>query len=467
MSGRFATLAGDWSLRGWTDVQWATVNWMTGTWFELTKKAFYVAEACDGQTDFESLAFLPEHRALLDAMIAGGVAKQCPKGTRLEPWRQYRKANNPLIRIIHWGVTGRCNLNCRHCYMQSPSGRYGELPFERVLNVIDEFKRANLIQVALTGGEPLIRKDLLQIMTVLAESKVGVRQIYSNGVLLSDEFLDGLRALGFAPIFQISFDGVGRHEHWRRREGIESRVIAGIRRLREAGLSVIVATNVDRGSIGCLGATYEALLTLDIQAWRVGVPLAIGNWQKTSADLSFDEQAEVYTPLLERWLADGKPFEIALGHFLWAAGGGKALVTREPKILHRAEGFDCGSCRENPALLPDGTLLPCAGYVDSILEGDMPNILTEGLSGAWTSSLLRALADIKKRDLLLENPECAQCSLFGNCGVGCRASAVRETGRVMAKDPVACRLWKGRYKQRFYRMARRGPDWVQRPSARA
>lgn len=66
---------------------------------------------------------------------------------------------------------------------------------------------------------------------------------------------------------------------------------------------------------------------------------------------------------------------------------------------------------------------------------------------------MRTLINMKKSDLLARNGDCDRCELFGNCGAGCRASALRETGNLMVKDPVACMLWKGRYKQRFHELA--------------
>ncbi len=453
MLGRYAKLTRNWSLRGWTDVEWAVVNWTNANYFKLTKKGFYVSEACDGQTDFDSFAFLPEHHALLDAMIQKGVAEECRRGDSIESWQQYRKADNPFLKVIHWCVTGLCNLKCRHCYMQSPSGRYGELPYVDMICLIEQFELANVVQISLTGGEPFLRNDLLNIIAELALRRIGVSQIYSNGVLITEEILDGIKRIGIKPYFQISFDGHGGHEYMRGKKGIENRVIEAIQKVRTAGFPVIIASNVDRINVDCLIETYDLLQGLDIQAWRVGTPLAMGNWRRKSTGLSLEEQASAYAPLMHRWLMDGRPFELVLGQFIRAPRKGNPVEAEENKIRFTPESFDCGSCRENPNLLPDGTLLPCPGYVDSILQNRMPNILSESLSKVWTESFLRTLAKMKKCDLIALNEDCGRCELFGNCGAGCRASALRETNNLMAKDPVACELWKGRYKQRFHELA--------------
>jgi Fe-coproporphyrin III synthase len=174
-SGRYAKLKKEWLLRGWTDEPRAVVNWIKGERRALQKKGFYVAESCNGNTDFSSLAFLPDHHALLDKLIQEGIAETCREGDALDPSQLYRKAENPRLSGLLWSVTGLCNLNCRHCYMEAPSGRYGELRFAEMIYLIDQFERADVHQVSLTGGEPFLRKDLLDIIAVLAQKKMAHR----------------------------------------------------------------------------------------------------------------------------------------------------------------------------------------------------------------------------------------------------------------------------------------------------
>jgi radical SAM protein with 4Fe4S-binding SPASM domain len=455
MSGRYAKLKKHWLLRGWTDVPCAVVNWTSGDCRALKSHGAYTAQACDGETDFTSIAFLPIHNALLDKMVAQGIAQECERGDSIAPYQQYRKAENPRLGGLHWSVTGLCNLNCRHCYMEAPSGRYGGLSFEESLRLIEQFEQANVQDVSLTGGEPFLRKDLRRIIEVLANKKIRVSQIYTNGLLITEEILQGIKKAGFSPEFQISFDGVGAHEYMRGKKGIEQGVIEGIRKVRAAGFTVAIATSVDSVSKDSLADTYDLLKGLDIQSWRIAPPQRTGNWRGTTTDLSFEEEAKVYEPLLLRWLDDGKPFDIQLGGFFRGAGRNGPAPQEEPKIRHTPDSYDCGSCREMPYLLPDGTLLPCPGYTGTVLQDRMPNILRDGLSKAWSRSFLRSVADMRKSDLLARNEECGRCEWFAECGLGCRASALVETGDLMAKDPSSCELWKKGYRKRFQELAGR------------
>ena len=230
MSETYARLKDGWMLRGWSNMPRTLVNWTNGEQRELKDLGFYVAESCDGQTDFESFAFLPKHRGMLDLLIAQGIAERCREGSSIESWQQYRKAENPRLTGIHWSVTGKCNLDCRHCYMEAPAGRYGQLPFEAMAGLVAQFERANVLEVSLTGGEPFLRRDLMDLIRLLAQKKIRLSQIFSNGMLITDRHLEEIHRIGFRPGFQISLDGVGTHDRMRGLEGSEQGAIDAIRR---------------------------------------------------------------------------------------------------------------------------------------------------------------------------------------------------------------------------------------------
>lgn len=442
----------------------AVVNWTTGDQRQLSQGGFYVAKCCNGQTDFDSLAFLPHHHALLDKLIQAGIAEACGETASIETWQRYRKADNPHLTGIHWCVTGFCNLHCRHCYMEAPTGRYGGLPFKDLARFVDQFERANVIEVLLTGGEPFVRRDLMDILQLLAAKRIRVGEIYSNGLLITEKHLERIREIGFSPVFQISFDGIGHHDRMRGTDGIEQSVIDAIRRLRAATFEVVVATSIDKLNIGCLAETYKLIKQLDVQTWTIAPPLLLGNWRATTTGTLLDDEAAAYAPLLTAWLEDGKPINIHLAPFFRGYRSGAMPYSDSPEsevAVAEAEvgqnltpeSYDCYVCREQPNLLPDGSIVPCPGYVDGPLHDRMPNLLHDDLSAVWTRSLLRQIADLRKQDLLAVNPECISCSSFKECGLGCRASALRETGDLMAKDPVLCELWTTGIKKRFQEMA--------------
>ena len=443
---RYAKLKRQWLLRGWTDEPRTILNWLNGDCRQLSEAMFLTAQACDGQTDFDYIDNYLQRNVLLNKLIAAGIAQECAAGDEIEPCQTYRKADNPYIRSVHWAITGRCNLKCRHCYMESPDGRYGELPLTDVLRIIEQLRDANVHQVELTGGEPFLRPDLPAILAALASHRIAVRQIYSNGVLITRAVLQEIKGLEFQPRFQISFDGCGTHDAMRGLAGTEHATVAAIRLLRKMDFPVVVATSIDKSNINALHATYELMKELAIQSWRVGPPQEIGNWRHTSTGLTWDDMLSACTAVTARWSADDTPFHLQMPGYRSAREG-------DDEFRFDPDSYDCTSCRLDMSILPDGTGIPCPAYTDTPVYDQMPNLLRQPFSTVWSDSALRQIIDIKKNAVLARNSECAACAEFGRCGGGCRAMAVASTGDLMAVDPQICDMYKSRFSQRFAALA--------------
>jgi Fe-coproporphyrin III synthase len=451
MGRRYARLTEDWLMRGWSDVPFAAVNWKTGDLRPVNPRIAHVLRGCDGLTDFDSLLFLPIHRKILDKLIEEGIAAECVEGETFAPDQGYRRADNPYLHSIHWSVTGRCNLKCRHCYMEAPRKRYRDMCAADVRRVIQQFARANVLRVGITGGEPFVREDLFAIIQQLLDCRILVHQIYSNGLLVTDRVLQQIKAMGLSPSFHLSFDGCGTHDRMRGTKGTEKPVLEAIARIRGAGLQVNVTTSVDHPSRECLPETYARLKDLQIHSWQVAPPHSTGNWCGSDTAISPAEEAALYAPILRRWHEDGRRFALQLGAFFNSRVDTVENGQTRFLELYTPEGYDCGVCRLVPYLLPDGTLLPCHGFTGTSLQKSMPNILQQELAAIWTASSLRDLAQAKKSVRLAANEECANCDFFEQCGMGCRARALIAAGDVRSKDPLTCEMWKKGYKQSLLR----------------
>jgi Fe-coproporphyrin III synthase len=268
-------------------------------------------------------------------------------------------------------------------------------------------------------------------------------------LLITDKHLKSIEKNGFKPSFQISFDGIDTHDYMRGVEGTEAKVLEAIKRIQGFGFPVIISTSLDRLTAGSINSTYEAMVKIGVSGWRIAVPQAAGNWKESGTMLTMQETADILEPVFLKWIAENKPFFLQLGGFFRGEPLSEKISDFQKAPDWFPESYDCALCREQPNLLPDGTLVPCAGYVDSNIQSLMPNLLNTELSECWTNSLLRTFADMKKKDLLAANPDCVACDLFKECGMGCRASAYFETGDIMAKDPIACELRHVGYKNRF------------------
>ena len=449
MSPRYAVLRPDWLLRGYSDRPGVLSNWRTGEARPLAAAGAYVARACDGLTDFGAPFFLPKHLATLDLMLEEGLAEECAHGAELDPRQRFRGAPNRYIQYTQWAVTGRCNLRCRHCYMDGPTGRYGELPSEVALGLVDQFVGANVQRVHLTGGEPLLRADFWELAGALTAQRIAVHQISTNGLLLDDEALQRLRDLEADPILHFSLDGVGTHDLMRGCSGAEAAAVSAIRRAAEAGFRVSVTSCLDGVTRDGMLPALDLLADAGVRSWHVSVPQEIGCWTTASTGLSLDEQAAACEPILRRWLALCRPMLVTLCG-IYAGAPGEYVPPQEP--LHRCTPDDlhCGALFDDTAyVLPNGRLIPCPRFIGTPFETALPSLREVSLSEAWADEGLRARLGVTKAQVLARNPECDACDEFGECGAGCWATAYAATGDVFGRDPVACALWKSPYRRRL------------------
>ena len=75
------------------------------------------------------------------------------------------KASRFVPRLIAWEITRSCNLDCVHCRAASSKGPYkGELTTSEIFRIMEEIKEVSSPVIILTGGEPLLREDLFEII---------------------------------------------------------------------------------------------------------------------------------------------------------------------------------------------------------------------------------------------------------------------------------------------------------------
>lgn len=455
MSEKFAVIHKDWLLRGWDNMPYAAVNWRNGDFRELSKEAFDILISCDGKTDFSSWAFLPRQRNVLKKLIEEGIASNCAFGEELEVIQEYNFAPNPVIRGLLWSVTGHCNLKCRHCFMEAPSGKYGEISFEETKKLIEKFADANVPEVALTGGEPFMNKNLGAIAEILTENKIGLAEIFSNATLITEDILKKIENAGHRPYFKISFDGCNNHDFMRGVSGCEKKTIEGIKLLKSHNYPVTIISSLDRITWDDLLETYELLKSLEVDGWWLAPPVEIGEWKNQEKSFTTDDMLEVSQKLLKIWLADGEPFDLKL----WRFGlFGKHEMEDEEKsrresLYMNPDSWNCSGTHTRPYLMPDGTLIPCGGYTGTEIQKEFPNVFDSSLVEAWSDLSIRNICDLKKSDVIADNPSCNDCEFFNECGSGCRVVALGETGNLMSKDPVACMLFRGGFIKRFREMA--------------
>jgi radical SAM protein with 4Fe4S-binding SPASM domain len=325
--------------------------------------------------------------------------------------------------VVAWNLTKRCNLECAHCYISAgPSeSAAAELDTADCLAIVDQLLAVNPAPLLiLSGGEPLLRRDLGEIAHYASANGATV-VVGTNGTLLTDERIATLTAAGVRGV-AVSVDSLrpSYHDNFRRGRGALADVQAAVARLRAARLDFIVQTTVTRGNRAELGALVAWSADQGAVSFNCYFLVPTGRGGALS-DLSPADYEAVLTDLARwehayrgRMLVRAKcaPHFMRLVH----------QTDPESPVLNYETRCPCGTqyCR----ITPDGKVTPCP-YLPEV-AGDLKS---QRFADVWQSSpLFRRL-----REGTLQG-KCGACEYRALCG-GCRARGFALEGDVLAADP--------------------------------
>ena len=146
--------------------------------------------------------------------------------------------------IISWNTTNACNMYCKHCYRDAGCKAEEELSTAEAKKLLDEIARAGFKIMIFSGGEPLTRPDILEL--VEHATKLGLRSVFgTNGTLITPEMARDLKAAG-AMGMGISLDSMSpaKHDTFRSYPGGWAGAVEGMKNCRAAGLPFQIHTTV-------------------------------------------------------------------------------------------------------------------------------------------------------------------------------------------------------------------------------
>ncbi len=159
--------------------------------------------------------------------------------------------------IIVWSVSRTCNLRCVHCYTDSENKKYdGELDTKEGLKLIDELADFGTPSLLFSGGEPLMRKDILQLIEYAA--KKNVRPVIStNGTLIDAQMARDIRNAGVVYV-GISLDGMEKvNDKFRGVDGAFKKAMAGFENCRSAEQRVGLRLTLTRHNYSDLEEIFD------------------------------------------------------------------------------------------------------------------------------------------------------------------------------------------------------------------
>lgn len=319
--------------------------------------------------------------------------------------------------LVSWNTTNACNLYCRHCYRDAGPSVKEELDTREGVDLIDQIAGAGFKIMIFSGGEPLLRPDIYELIARAARS--GLRPVLgTNGTLITGEVARRLKKAGAAAV-GISLDSVDevRHDRFRSSPGAWRAAVEGMRACRHEGLPFQVHTTVMDWNCGEVEKLTDFAVQMQARAHHIFFLVPTGRGVNIEGESLHVTQ---YERLLRRILTRQREVEIELKPT--CAPQFMRIASQMGLKLRFSRG--CLAGISYCIISPRGDVQPCA-----YLNVPVGNVRLEPFMEIWRHN--EVLKELRSENY---SGKCGQCGYRRVCG-GCRARAYYYSSDYMAEDP--------------------------------
>jgi len=315
-------------------------------------------------------------------------------------------------------VCYECNEKCVHCCLDDHT-KPG-LTLEQYDDLFDQMVEAGTFYIILTGGEPFVRPDFMEIVKSARKRRLSVT-IFTNATLLDDEKIIALRALCIDEVHVSMYSADATiHDNITRVEGSFYKSMAAIKKMLAVGITV-------RLKCPLMNMTADGIVGIKNLAKELGVDIQYSTVITARNDGSLEtHQCRLTSAQLQALLSDPD------------------VVKQGTEPIYFRGNMDCIPCDtvfNGGAVDPEGNV-----YVCNQLRVIGGNILTQSFGQIWKESrAFQKLREIRLRDL----KECTDCDLFQHC-TRCPGLAFLEDGDILGCSSVAKVLAEARKKVGVY-----------------
>lgn len=366
---------------------------------------------------------------------------------------------------VDFNVTNGCNLACSHCHSSSGDKLPEELSTDEAVEVLNQLHAMGVLRLAIAGGEPFMRRDILQILEHACSLPGWQVSVITNGLFFRskgriEELADRCPGLSV----NVSLDGstptrfhVLRKQAHRPNDDptpMFAQVTQGIAGLVAAGVHTSVNVTLSRPTLDDCLPTYRLVVDELGASALVGIKFFPGGYGKAIRDrleIPYPTWAAAFADLTIEKLAGRYPalqvsVPAAWEFYLPLIQAGIDIPDAERTWRYRSplreQGYRAShsiadtTARAELSIAGDGTVYPSVLTV-GVAELAAGNARGGQLHEIWaTSSILTQLRTLEVDDL---EADCRHCSLVGVCGGGSRARAYSGAGSIAAAD-YACPL---------------------------
>lgn len=329
--------------------------------------------------------------------------------------------------LLAINLTRRCNLACAHCYLDANTLSHGsenELTTDEVCGLLNEVVDCGgRTMVVLTGGEPLVRRDLEEIIACGAE--LGLAMVVgSNGMMLTERRVRSLKHSGLLGV-GISVDSLDadKHDAFRGRSGAWEKTMAGIDQCRRQQLSFQIHFSVTEDNADELAAVIDFASSSGARILNVFFLVCTGRGSTFT-----DIKAARYEQLLIELIEAQKNNPDLIIRPRCAPYFKRVAFQQDPdSLLNRISGNEGDGCIAGThycRITPEGGMTACP-----YIEDEVGSIRRQSFVEMWN----HADYFLRLRQPKM-NGACGECEYQKLCG-GCRARPVAAGGDLMDADP--------------------------------
>jgi len=316
-------------------------------------------------------------------------------------------------------ISRKCNFSCLHCGFSAGRERPNELSTEEFKKVLSQLYDLNCRKVQITGGEPLLRKDVFEIASFGLSLGMEMH-LLSNGYLIDEEKVRKIKESGITGV-GISIDGLKEsHNTMRCKKDSFEKAINALKLLKKHGLYCNVLTTVNKLCLNELDSLYSLLESIGVDSWIIQTTAKVGRMLQSERYALDPDDMQMVCDFVVKSKNKGKLRVVAgdsLGYF------GKQ--ENELRDGHCFTGCYAGILQVG--ILSDGGVIGCLAlpHIPLFIEG---NVRERPLAEIWFDKKSFAYTRQFSKELL--KGKCKNCAYGETCRAGCKSNAFGATGNL-------------------------------------
>ncbi len=328
------------------------------------------------------------------------------------------------LRAVFWETTLRCNLSCIHCGSEcshddnmAAGAAVGaaadmaagaadllnrELDTGEIIKAVQDIAQdfdPRRIMFYITGGEPLVRKDLFEVTGAM--SSAGFKWgMVTNGTLVDSEAVENCRRTGMSTV-SISIDGMKKEHDSIRGSGTFEKAVRAVRLFKDAGFleAADITTCINKFNIGSLELMHSFFSDLDFGYWRIIATAPIGRAAQSEGLLPDREDHLHILDFIRRKRSEDSRYKVTYSD--------EGYLGERYECAVRDRYYSCEAGISIASILHNGDIFACPSIPRKLIQG---NIRTDRFSDVWEHKF----TEFRDRRWMKQG-NCSGCKYFQDC----------------------------------------------------